>query len=81
MRTTRKFGAISFLAENDGRYVVAGKVAANKIAGAIARVGELHQTLVKELTPRVDAVAFEPLATAEAPQSSASGIEIRQCAG
>ena len=59
MKTTRKFGAISFVARSDGRYVVAGKVAANNIAGAIGRAGDLQETLIKELTPRVGAVAFE----------------------
>ena len=58
MKTTRKFGAISFVARSDGRYVVAGKVAANNIAGAIGRAGDLQETLIKELTPRVGAVAF-----------------------
>ena len=59
MKTTRKFGAISFVARSDGRYVVAGQVAANNIAGAIGRAGDLQETLIKELTPRVGAVAFE----------------------
>jgi hypothetical protein len=56
---TKRYGAVSFRDDGDGRYLVIAAVPANYRLAAIGAAARLRTALLEKTTPRTGAVAFE----------------------